>query len=67
MTKVLTTITYASVVPRVMVRIALVIAALIDHHVKSSDILNAYVQAYVTERCGLNWVQSSVKMQERQQ
>ena len=50
MTKALTTITYASVVSRETVRIALMIAGLNDLEVKSGNILNAYIQAPVTEK-----------------
>ena len=50
MTKALATITYASIVSRETVRIALMIATLIDLEVKSGDILNAYVQVPVTEK-----------------
>ena len=50
MTKAPATITYASVVSRETFRIALMIAALNNDEVKSGDILNAYVQAPVTEK-----------------
>ena len=50
MTKALTTITYASIVLRETVRIALMIATLNDHEVKLGDILNVYAQAPVTEK-----------------
>ena len=50
MTKSLATITYASVVLRETVRLALMIAALNDLEVKSGSILNAYVQSPVTEK-----------------
>ena len=50
MTEALATITYASIVSRETVRIALMIAALNDLEVKLGDILNAYVQAPVTEK-----------------
>ena len=50
MTKASATIMYASVVLRETVRIALMIAALNDLVVKLGDILNAYVQAPVTEK-----------------
>ena len=50
MTKVLATITYASIVSKEIVRIALMIAALNDLEVKMGNILNAYVQAPVTEK-----------------
>ena len=42
--------TYASLVSRETVRIALMIAALNDLEVKLGDTLNAYVQAPVTEK-----------------
>ena len=44
------TITYASIVSRETVRIALLLAALNDLGVKSGNILNAYIQAPVTEK-----------------
>ena len=44
------TITYASVVSRETVRIALLMAALNDLEVKAGDVLNAYVTAPVTEK-----------------
>ena len=44
------TIMYASIVSRKTVRIALMIAALNDLEVESDNILNAYIQAPVTER-----------------
>ena len=50
MTKALVTIMYTSMVSRVTVRIALMIATLNDLEVKSGNILNAYVQAPVTEK-----------------
>ena len=50
MTKALTTITYASVVSRKTVRTALMSTTINDLEVKSGDILNAYVQAPVTEK-----------------
>ena len=46
----LATITYASIVSREKVRLSLMIATLNDHEVESGDILNAYVQAPVTEK-----------------
>ena len=45
-----TTITYASVMSRETVRIALMIATLNDLEVKQVDILNVHVQANVTEK-----------------
>ena len=45
-----TTIMYASIVSREPVRIALMIAALNNLEVKLGNILNAYVQAPVTEK-----------------
>ena len=50
MTKTPATITYASVVSRESGSIALMIATLNNLEVKSGDILNAYVQAPVTEK-----------------
>ena len=50
MTKTLASITYASVVMRKMVCIALMIAALNDLEVKSVDVLNAYLTATTTEK-----------------
>ena len=50
MTKTTTTIMYSSVVSRETVRIAFMIAILYDLEVKSGDILDAYVQAPVTEK-----------------
>ena len=50
MTKASATITYARVVPRKTVRIALMIAALNDLHVNSLHILNVYMQAPLTEK-----------------
>ena len=47
MTKAPATITYVSIVSRQPVRIALIIAPLNNLEVKSSGILNAYVQAPV--------------------
>ena len=50
MTKALAAILYASVVSRETVRIALMIATLNELQVKSGNILNASVQASVTEK-----------------
>ena len=50
MTEALATITYACIVSRETVSIALMIATLNDLEVKLDDILNAYVQASVTEK-----------------
>ena len=50
MTKVLVTITYASIVFRETVRIALMIALLNDFKVYLGNIFNAYVQAPLTEK-----------------
>ena len=50
MTKTLANISYTNVVSRELVRIALMIATLNDLEVKSGNILNAYVQAPVTEK-----------------
>ncbi len=50
MTKAPTTITYASVVSRETVHIALFMAALNDLNVKVGDVLNAYITAPITEK-----------------
>ncbi len=50
MTKAPATITYASVVSRETVRIALLMAALNDLNVKVGDVLNAYITAPITEK-----------------
>ncbi len=50
MTKAPATITYASIVSRKTVRIALLMAALNDLHVKVRDVLNAYITAPITEK-----------------
>ena len=50
MTEAPKTLTYASVVSRESVRIALTLAALNDLEVKSADIKNAYLTAPVTEK-----------------
>ena len=50
MTKALASIMYASIVLRETIRIALMIATLNDLEVKLGKILNAYVQAPVTEK-----------------
>ena len=50
MTKSLVSITYASIVSRETVRVALVVATLNNLKVKSGNILNTYVQAPVTEK-----------------
>ena len=47
--------TYTSIVSRETIRIALMIATLNNLEVKSGIILNAYVQAPVTERVGPLW------------
>ena len=65
MTKELATIMYASVVLRETVKIALMIAAINDLETKLGNILNANVQAPVTEKCGLHWALSLVKTLER--
>jgi hypothetical protein len=44
------TITYASVVSRETVRVALTLAALNDLEVKAGDVLNAYITAPITEK-----------------
>ncbi len=50
MTKAPATITYASVVSRETVRIAHLMAALNDLHVKVGDVLNAYITAPITKK-----------------
>ena len=65
MTKAPATIRYVSVVSRETVRIVVMIANLNDLEVKLGNILNAYVQAPVTERCGPCMVLSLLKMPER--
>ena len=50
MTEAPATMTYASVVARDTVRIALLLAALNDLDVKVGDVLNAYIIAPVTEK-----------------
>ena len=50
MAKAPATITYANIVSRETVRIALMIATPNDLEVKSGNILNTYVQAPVTEK-----------------
>ena len=50
MTEAPAVLTYASVVSRESVRIALTLAALNDLEVKTSDIMNAYLTASVTEK-----------------
>jgi hypothetical protein len=50
MTKAPATITYASVVSRKTIRIAFLMAALNDLHVKIGDVLNAYITAPITEK-----------------
>jgi hypothetical protein len=50
MTKAPATITYASVVSRETIRIALLMAALNDLIVKVGDVLNAYITAPITEK-----------------
>ena len=49
-TKPPATVTYASIVSRETVRIALTLAALNDLEVKVGDIMNAYITAPVTEK-----------------
>ena len=49
MNKALAAIVYVSIMCIEIVRIAFMITALNDHEVKSRNILNAYVQAQVTE------------------
>ena len=67
MTEAPASIMYASIVSRETGSVTLMVVALNDLEVKLSDILNPYVQAPVTEECGLIWVQSLVKMLERLQ
>ena len=50
MTEAPATLTYASVVSRESVRIALTLAVLNDLEVKTADIMNAYLTAPVTEK-----------------
>ncbi len=50
MTKAPATITYASVVSRETVRLALTFASLNDLEVKVGDVLNAYITAPVKEK-----------------
>ena len=50
MIKALATVTYASIVLRETVRIALMIATLDDLDVKLGNILNAFVKSPVTEK-----------------
>jgi hypothetical protein len=50
MTKAPATITYASVVSRETVRMALLMAALNDLNVKFGDVLNAYITAPITKK-----------------
>ena len=47
MTEAPAAVTYASVVSRETVRIALLVAALNDHEVKTGDVQNAYITAPV--------------------
>ena len=49
-TKAPATITFASVVSRETVRLALMLAALNDLEVKTGDVLNAYITAPITEK-----------------
>ncbi len=50
MTKAPATITYASIVSRETVHIALLMAALNDLNVKVGDVLNTYIIALITEK-----------------
>jgi hypothetical protein len=50
MTKAPATITYARVISRETVHIALLMAALNDLYVKVGDVLNAYITAPITEK-----------------
>ena len=50
MTKAPTAMTYAGVVSRETIRIALTLTALNDREVKCGDVLNAYITAQVTKK-----------------
>ena len=50
MTTAPSAVTYASVVSRESVRIALTLAALNEHEVKCGDMMNAYITAPVKEK-----------------
>jgi hypothetical protein len=65
MTEAPATITYASVVSRESVRIALTLAALNGLEVKTADIENAYLTAPVNERSGAPLVLSLAVMQAK--
>jgi hypothetical protein len=58
-------LTYASVMSRETVRIALTIAALHDLDIRAADVENAYLTAPTTERYGLFVVLSLVQIKER--
>ncbi len=59
MTDPLTSLTYSSVVSRVSIRLAFLIAALNDLDILAADIGNAYLNAYTKEKvhteCGLEF------------
>jgi hypothetical protein len=59
MTKAPETITYASVVSRETIRIALLMAALNGLNVKVGDVLNAYITAPIMKRYGQSLDQNS--------
>ena len=60
------TITYASVVSRETVRIALLLAGLMDLEVKTADIENVYITALQTLRKStLSWDLSLVQMKKK--
>ena len=65
MINALTTIMFVSIVSRETVRIVLMIAILNDHEVKLGKILNAHVQAYVTEKVWTTLGHEFKKMRER--
>ena len=67
MTEAPATITYASVVSRETVRIALTITSLNDLEVKLGDILNAMNRHLLQKRCGPLWVLSLARMLVRLQ
>ena len=67
MTEAPATIMYASIVSIETLRIALMIAPLNDPKVKSGNILNACVQAPVTEKVWTTLGPEFVKMPERLQ
>ena len=58
-------VTYASVVSRETIHIALPLATLNDLEVKCGDVLNAYITALLRIRYGITWDLSMVKMKAR--